>query len=108
MVRDHHIKGYSQAHKDEIVPYCRSCDRKAHDNARREGKCKLTHTESHRLSLRSCLRRSIKEKPFWTTIAPNIRLYEQIRINLNTGHIYIRSGFLGDHNQHIKRIKEKE
>lgn len=45
MVRDHHYKGYDT---DETAPYCQSCDIKAHNWARWEGKCNLSAKEAKR------------------------------------------------------------
>ncbi len=98
-VRDHHAYGYET---DETKPYCRSCDRKAHNKDRREGRCSLTGIESHRKSIRSRIRRlricGIKQMiSFRETVLPNIQLYEHLEVNLNTRTVTIISGFLGNH-----------
>jgi len=105
MVRDHHIHGYKDEHKDEVVPYCYSCDRKAHNKARREGKCKLSSKETKRLSNNSQRRRSCKTKMLsYETLIPNVRFFEQVRIDLNTGHINVASYFHANHGKKIKYI----
>jgi len=104
-VGDHHIKGYGIENKDEVVPYCYSCDRKAHNKARREGKCKLPGEETTRLSTNSCMRRSRKIKMIsYETMMPNVRLFEQVHVNLNTGHISVVSYFAASNRKKIKYI----
>ncbi len=94
MVHDHHIYGYSEKHKDDVVPYCQSCDIKAHYKARKEGRCTLNGKESNRLSTRSYQRRSYKKKQLsGKTLMPYVRLFEQIRFNINTNTININSYF---------------
>jgi hypothetical protein len=106
MVRDHHSKGYSKENEDITVPYCLSCDMKAHFKARREGRCKLDTKISKKLSRNSCMRKSYKKKMLSSkTISPNIRLFEQIQININTGEINIGSHFSGNHGYKIKYIE---
>ena len=105
MVRDHHIKGYCEENKDEVVPYCQSCDLKAHAKARREGRCVLTHKEAHIKSQASCQRRSRKTKTISSeTLMPNVRLFENVQINLNTGHINVVSYFKANNGKKIKYI----
>lgn len=109
IVRNHHIKGYLGENKDYVVPYCYSCDSKAHHKARREGKWK-TPSESTRLSENSCNRRTIKviditmlgnaEK----TPDKNVCLYEHVKYNLNTGNICIVTGYRGNHMSKLKEI----
>jgi len=104
-VRDHHIKGYGEENKDEVVPYCYSCDQKAHDKARREGRCTLPSKETNRLSANSCNRRSKKNKTIsYETLMPNVRLFEQVRVNLNTGHINVVSYFTAHNGKKLKYI----
>jgi len=57
MVQEHHSKGYLPPYQDFTEPYCQKCDRKAHFDAKCEGKCKLTSDETRRLSADSCSRR---------------------------------------------------
>ena len=106
MVRDHHLKGYLGENKDEVVPYCYSCDRKAHNKARMEGRCKLPSKETKRLSENSCNRRSkIIKNLSRDTMLPNVRLLEQLRLNINTGTITVVSYFSGYHGKKIKYIE---
>ena len=109
IVRDHHVKGYLGDNKDYVVPYCRSCDTKAHNKAREEGRCLLTGEESNRLSIRSSQKRSIKNKNLFSkTVGTNIRLLEQLQININTKTITVNSYFQGNHGKKLKVIDEKE
>jgi len=106
IVRDHHIHGYSIENKDEVVPYCNSCDQKAHRKARREGRCILTGKETTRLSTNSCLRRSLKTKMIsYETLMPNVRLFEQVRVNLNNGNVTVGSCFSAGHGKKLKYIE---
>ncbi len=107
MVRDHHAKGYQLENRDSVVPYCRSCDRQAHKKARSEGRCILSSNETHKLSSKSYIRRSKKQKHFFTTIAPNIQLRERVTVNKNTGTISVSSGFHAEHGYKLKIIWEK-
>lgn len=103
-VRNHHRWGYET---DRVVPYCRSCDRKAHNKARKEGRCNLTNIESRQKSDNSYNRRSTKHKKLLSeTVAPNIQLFEKLAINLNTGMISISSCFIG-HNGHKLHVIEE-
>ncbi len=108
MVRDHHIKGYLNENKDEVVPYCLSCDWHAHHNAREEGKCILSSTETYRLSSNSSQRRyrktfSLSHK----TLKPNVLLRERLSININTGNININSFFEGTGGKKLKVLEVK-
>ncbi len=106
MVQDHHIKGYFGENKDLVAPYCKSCDRKAHDKARKEGRCKLTHAEANKLSTASNRRRTIKQKIFATTVAPWVEALTTIAVNTSTGHVAITSRFRTDKRRPlIKREK---
>lgn len=102
-VRDHHAYGYET---DETKPYCYSCDYKAHNKARRESRCNLTSDESNRESVNSYSRRSQKHLFFRETLAPNIRLYEQVAVNVNTGTITVNSDFLSGNGKKLCVIKE--
>ncbi len=107
LVQDHHIKGYGEEHKDEVVPYCKSCDMKAHAKARREGRCNLTSEESNQLSKNSYNRRSRKTMDLsYETIGTNVRLRETLIINLNTKDIYIETHFIGSNKEKLKIINE--
>ncbi len=106
MVRDHHLKGYLESNKDYVVPYCGSCDRKAHNKARKNGKCNFNSSEVTKLSQSSLRRRSYKKKHFNTIIEPNIGVHETIQININTRTITISSWFAGDHGAMLKTITE--
>jgi hypothetical protein len=105
MVRDHHSKGYSEEHKDDVAPYCESCDQKAHINARKEGRCILSSKETSKKSNKSCTRRSCKRKALSSkTQMPYIRLLERIKFNINTDTIWINSYFEANHKKKIKYI----
>jgi len=109
LVRDHHIYGYDEEHKDEVVPYCRSCDWIAHDKARKCGKCKLTIKESQHASNNSYKHRSRKSKKISDAIMmPNIRLFEIIQTNINTGSINIQSYFCAVNGKKLKLIEENK
>lgn len=104
-VRDHHAYGYET---DETVPYCNSCDQKAHNKARKEGKCNLTNIESEQKSNNSYHRRSTKRKSLSSeTVTPNVVLFEELQINLNTGTVTISSCFSGNHGHKLKIIDER-
>lgn len=106
-VRDHHINGYSESHKDEVVPYCRKCDTKAHNKARREGRCGLTHEEVDILSNRSYTRRSVKTISLSSiTVGKNIQLREILHINKNTGNIALSSYFSSGYHTKLCVINE--
>jgi len=110
IVRDHHIKGYLGDNKDTVVPYCYSCDIKAHNEARKNGKCKLLPKESTRLSVNSCNRRTTRVMDITmlgsAEKAPgkNVCLYEHVKYNLNTGHVSFSIGFRGNHGYKLKEI----
>ncbi|MFZ3166392.1 MAG: hypothetical protein WA130_02170 [Candidatus Methanoperedens sp.] len=107
IVRDHHIIGYLGENKDIIAPYCFSCDRKAHNKAKKSGKCNLTEKETYRLSSNSSQRRyrktfSLSHK----TLEPNVLLRERLSININTNTININSCFEGTAGKKLKIIEE--
>lgn len=103
IVQDHHIYGYSKKYKDEVVPYCNSCDQKAHYKARKEGKCTLNSEERMRLSHNSVNRRTHRTKTLsCETIITNILLVTECHININTEHINITSRFYGNHGKKLK------
>lgn len=106
IVQDHHIRGYGDEAKDVTAPYCHSCDQKAHYKARREGRCTLDGKETRRLSRLSSTRRSCKKKTLFTTLGVNVQLIEQVVININTGSVYVWSGFSGHHEVKLKMIDE--
>ncbi|MFZ3166340.1 MAG: hypothetical protein WA130_01910 [Candidatus Methanoperedens sp.] len=104
LVQDHHYKGYKS---DEVKPYCLSCDWKAHNKARKEGRCKLSGWESNRLSTLSSNRRSHKTFNLsWNMLEEHIQLKERIFVNLNNGNIIFDSCFVGTNHIKLKRIKE--
>ncbi len=106
VVQDHHYKGYDV---DDVLPYCKSCDTKAHNKARREGKCNLTGDESHKKSTASHAKRTWKSLTLSSkTLEPNTLLFEVLQLNLNTNNIVIWSGFSGNHHKKLKVINEKE
>lgn len=103
IVQDHHLYGYNEEHKDDVAPYCQSCDMNAHFKAKKEGRCILKHDEVNIKSKNSYNRRSYKRiKITNETMMSNIQLLEFIQINLNTNHINISSFF---HAQHGKKLK---
>jgi hypothetical protein len=88
MLRDHHIDGYGKS-EDKVVPYCYSCDEKAHIKARNSGQCTLSTKESYKKSRKSYARRTYRYK--YINLCPNV--YILIKINLNTNHIEYYSYF---------------
>ena len=101
-VRQHHYKGYIT---DETKPYCFSCDRKAHNKARKEGKCKLTPKEVNRLSIISShLRNNLVLNVSQETLIPNVRLIEQIQYGINTGSVYCNTYFCVGHNKRLYEV----
>lgn len=107
IIRDHHIHGYDGEHKDEVVPYCYSCDYRAHNKARREGKCQLNSEEAQRLSRNSSHRRTRKYFNLsCKTVGTNIRLFEELFLDTNNGKINIWSRFSGHNGKKLKIIGE--
>jgi hypothetical protein len=100
IVQDHHIHGYFDKHKDEIVPYCRSCDRKAHDKARNEGKCKLSPIEVKKISTSSYYRRTPRII-FEETPGEFTKLVEQIRTYPGHDIIKIYTFFQATHRRKL-------
>ncbi len=99
MVQDHHYKGYGT---DEVAPYCQSCDQKAHNKAKREGKCKLQGKESRKLTRKSYNKRVRKLIILSSeTLEPYVQLYETLTLNLNTKSIYFSSYFNGHHGKKL-------
>ncbi len=104
MVRDHHAFGYDT---DKVLPYCLSCDKKAHYKARKEGTCNLSSEQSHRKSNCSSMSRSTKIKLLsWKTVSPNVRLFERLQININTGTITVWSYFGSDNGHKLYVVGE--
>ena len=107
-VQDHHINGYLGENKDKVVPYCQSCDQKAHYKAIRENKCKLNIEERKKLTVGSCNRRSKKHLMLSNiTLETNIGVYDYLQFNINTKHIIIWSYFSGRRGKKLKIIDEK-
>jgi len=107
IVRDHHIHGYGEEYKDEVAPYCLSCDLKAHNKARKEGRCILTSKESARATKNSYRRRSRKIITLsCETLLPNIQLYERLEIWTNTSEVSFNTCFRGNNGKHLKVIDE--
>jgi len=105
LVRDHHYKGYDI---EETKPYCYSCDQKAHQKAREEGRCILSTNETKRLSNNSSHKRSRKIICLSNeSILPYIRLEEIITINTQTNNIFINSYFHDRPNHRLKIIDEE-
>jgi len=104
IVQDHHYRGYDT---DNVLPYCKSCDQKAHNKAKKEGRCKLTSEESHIKSTASYARRTWKSFTLSSkTLEPNVLLFEVLQLNLNTNNIVIWSGFSGNHLKKLKVVDE--
>jgi len=104
MVRDHHYKGYST---DEVVPYCRSCDRIAHNLARKTGKCILTHEEVDKISTASSMRRSTKTIEVGDDrMITNVRLIEEIVYNINTSNPVCCTRFRATNGKKLYEIYE--
>lgn len=105
IVRDHHLNGYEKLHKDEVAPYCYSCDLKAHNNARKEGRCTLTSKEIQRLSMNSSMRRAHRHFSLSSkTLAANVQLRELLDLNVNTGLICINTYFSAYNGKKLKYI----
>ncbi len=104
-VRDHHVKGYGEGNKDYTLPYCYSCDRKAHFKTKREGKCNLSPDETFKLTRNSYHRRVDKHFSLSSNaIMTNVQLKEKLKINLNTGTITISSYFQAGKHKKLKYI----
>ena len=97
IIQDHHWKGYSEEHKDNVMPYCHSCDLRAHAKARREGQCKLPHEKVNVLSKNSYRRRNEERIEFWEVVGTNALFQECIIFNKSNGNVYVTSRFLGNH-----------
>lgn len=109
VVRNHHWKGYSEEHRDDVVTYCHSCDRIAHNKARREGRCALSSETINRLSILSNARRAYKNVVypmfFDYRVITNIVLREKIIFNKNTGNVYCSSYFQGGNGLKLKTFE---
>lgn len=105
-VQNHHINGYSGNHKDEIAPYCRSCDLKAHQKARREGRCKLPSKITKQLSKNSYKRRTYRHILFTETMMPNVQLQEHLEYNETTGELTYSAYFNAYHGKNLKYMEE--
>jgi hypothetical protein len=104
LVHDHHYKGYDA---EEVLPYCQSCDIKAHNSARKEGRCKISSEESHKKSTASNAKRTWKTFILsLETPGSNTRLFEVLQLNLKTDKIMIWSGFNGNNRKKLKIIDE--
>jgi len=104
-VRYHHYKGYGC---DDVALYCRSCDRKAHNKAIKEGRCTLTLYQRHRKSNSSSVRRCIKKYrrfiTFQETLLPDIVLQEILAYNIHNGEVYYSSYFRTRAYKHILEV----
>jgi hypothetical protein len=92
----HHIKGYDGINKDVVSPYCLSCHRKIHINARKNNLCNKSVDNIEKLSTKSAIRRyvnKLEKITFSESLIKNIRFIEQIIYNKNTGSVYYNSGF---------------
>lgn len=98
----HHAHGYLDEHKDDVLPYCPSCHKKIHIQARKEGRCPFTPNELKKMSWNSSHRRRAKEQckyiQFNETMLPNVQLFENIlvwpsRIQFSS-YFHIRHGKL--------------
>jgi len=94
VVIQHHTKGYEKEYKDYTLPYCLSCHKKIHNEARRSGRCTIPVKELNILSTKSSLRRHTKiidlDK---TTLMTNVKLQELIHYNTNTGYFRFTAHF---------------
>lgn len=105
MVQNHHWHGYGEEHKDDVALYCQSCDQKAHNKAKKEGKCTLSSDESHKKSRSSYNRRNyIKYTLSEQTLSTNIALRERIRYNKNIDSIAYECEFTGYHGNKLYYI----
>lgn len=80
----HHARGYEGDNKDNVQPYCHSCHRNIHVEARKSGKCTLPVKEIEYKSNLSSNRRREKELRkqiyFYETLMPHIQLQEIIQV----------------------------
>ncbi len=107
IVRMHHWKGYSDEHKDDVMPYCQSCDQKAHYTAKKNGLCTLSSYESHKKSRNSYNRRHIiKYTISENSVYPNIAIRERIYYNTSTQSTTSTYEFVGYHGTKLKHIHE--
>jgi len=106
LVQDHHWHGYTDKHKDDVIPYCQSCDLLAHNKAKKNGKCNLNHNEVKKKTHASCQRRNGRTKTFSETIIKNIQIFILIRVYKSTENININSCFVGNHGKKLYYMKE--
>jgi hypothetical protein len=93
-VREHHIKGYLGENVNITLPYCRSCDRLAHEQAKKQGNCFLTSKEVSRLSKKSTHNRNTTRKSILRErVDKNVTLNIEIYHWKNTQHLTIQSWF---------------
>jgi len=99
----HHIK-YKEIHGiDEIVLMPRGEHRALHNKLRKEGKCKICIDELHKIALRAH-QRTFESIRFDESVGENMRLWEWIKYNLNTGNVTYGSGLIGNHGKQTQVI----
>jgi len=90
-VRQHHYKGYDV---DETLPYCYSCDKKAHINAVKNGRCNLDIIERTRLSANSSNRRNLRTLTVSSErMMQNVYLQEIVTYRVTTGIVSCNTSF---------------
>jgi hypothetical protein len=94
IVQSHHIHGYSEEHKDDVVDYCQSCDQKAHRKAKKEGKCNLSIDAIKRLTSNSSHRRTRKQLIINETMMKYVSLVECYSYITTTGNVIV-NGYFG-------------
>lgn len=104
----HHTKGYEGENKDFVLPYCMSCHKKIHYEARKTGRCKIPVNELKKLSARSVNRRLSKENcmhiDFYETMMPNVAFLEVIDVWPN--NVYYKSRFRAKNGKELYEIME--
>lgn len=103
------INHHTKYGKDEkIVMCCMSCHNKIHYRIRKEGECPLSVEETYKLSTLSCVKRTVKNKNLSSeTLMLNVKLFEEVQYNINTGNINVCSYFSGNNGKKILYIGEK-
>jgi hypothetical protein len=86
----HHAHGYEEDNKDNVKPYCHSCHRKIHNEARKNGRCTIPVKELAKLSWNSSHRRRRKEQrkviEFNEVLMECVSLFEMIEVWPKTIH----------------------
>lgn len=102
----HHAHGYYNEHKDNVLPYCPSCHKKIHIEARKSGRCNVSVSKLNMLSINSVHRRQqrefCKQINFIENMMPYVELREKIFVWKNT--IQCSTRFEASHGKKIYEI----